>query len=156
MRKYLLSFIFALTALLPVNAQQVKSAKTVKAEQATAGKVVYLTTEEFKKKIWDYAANPKQWKFLSDKPCLIDFYTTWCGPCKRLSPIVEAVAAKYDGLIYVYRVDAEKEVELSRLFNVQSYPTLLFCTQNQIPRKSIGLLPQTQVEELVSELLLKD
>ena len=74
--------------------------------------VVYLTTEQFKARIFDYRHN-KEWQYAGDKPCVIDFYTTWCGPCKRLAPIMEEMSQKYCDQVIFYKADTERERELA-------------------------------------------
>ena len=67
--------------------------------------LTYLSTSDFKAKVcyYDLASGQQpQWKYIGNKPCLIDFSTTWCGWCKKLHPILEQVAKQYEGKIYVY------------------------------------------------------
>lgn len=106
-------------------------------------------------KVADYKANPTTWNYLGDKPCIIDFYTTWCGPCKRLAPIMEELAQEYKGKIYIYKVDTERERELAAAFGISSIPTLLFCPMNEAPRIAQGLQPKEQLVEWINTILLK-
>lgn len=95
-----------------------------------------------------------EWQYLGDKPALIDFFATWCGPCKALSPVLDKVAEKYAGKIYVYKVDIDREEELARAFNIRSVPTLLFVPAGGMPRKLSGLVPQDHLEQLIDTELL--
>ena len=107
-------------------------ALTVSAEGLT-----YLSTADFKTKVcyYDFSTGKQpQWKYIGDKPCLIDFSTTWCGWCKKLHPILEQVAEQYKDQIYVYTLDAEKEPELAALFGVRSYPTVILCPMTGSPQ----------------------
>ncbi len=96
------------------------------------------------------------WNFKGKRPCVIDFYTTWCGPCKRLAPVLEQLAEKYDGIIDFYRVDAEKQATLSTLFNVKAYPTLVFVPVKGQPRMTRGALPASDIEDVIAKYLLTE
>lgn len=119
-----------------------------------ADDVVYLSTQEFRTRVFDYTTD-SVWHYKGDKPCIIDFYTTWCGPCKRLAPIMEELAAEYCDKIVIYKVDTERERELAMLFRIRSIPTLLFCPLNGIPQLAQGALPKEMLEKAIDDVLLK-
>ncbi len=121
----------------------------------TEVKAVSITKAEFIKKVANYEANPTEWKYLGDKPCIVDFYTTWCGPCKRLAPIMDELAKEYAGEIYIYKVDTDKEQELAAVFGIRSIPTLLFCPIGENPQIAQGALPKEQLKEAIEKVLLK-
>ena len=111
-----------------------------------------LTDEEFKKEIWNYTDN-KDWKFLGDKPAIIDLYATWCPPCKKLAPILEQVQKEYGEKIQIYKVDVDKEKSISQLFNVKSIPVMVFIPRDGKPFTVVGLRPQNQIEQIIQEKL---
>jgi thioredoxin len=117
-------------------------------------KTIQLTKEEFKKKVMDYENN-KEWNFIGDKPAIIDFYATWCGPCKATAPILEEIACDYEDKIDVYKVDVDQEQELAALFGVRSIPTLLFIPKEGSPQMKVGALSRSGFEEMIKSFLLK-
>ena len=123
---------------------------------AQAEGLIYLSTADFKKKVCYYDLQEQPvWKYLGDKPCIIDFSTSWCGWCKRLHPILEQVAEDYKGQIVVYTVDAEKEREVAALFGVRSYPTVILCPMVGAPSIVSGYHECDYWDEAVRQILLK-
>lgn len=118
-------------------------------------KTIQLTRAEFLTKVANYEANPEKWEYLGDKPCLIDFYADWCGPCKMVAPILEELAAEYDGQIYIYKVDTEAEQQLAAEFGIRSIPSLLFCPMGESPQMAQGALPKDEFKRAIDEVLLK-
>jgi len=117
-------------------------------------KVKYLTSEDFKKKVYDYKQN-QEWKFEGDLPCIVDFYADWCRPCKIIEPIMEELAAEYEGRINIYKVNTDKEREVSAVMGIRSIPALLFCPMgNAQPRMAEGALPKETYVEYINTLLL--
>lgn len=119
-----------------------------------ADDVVYLTTEQFRERIFDYK-NEKDWKFKGDKPCVIDFYTTWCGPCKRLAPIMEEMSQKYCDQVVFYKADTERERELAYVFGISSIPQVLYIPTEGKPMLLKGLYPKDEIVRIIDEFLLK-
>ncbi len=88
-----------------------------------------------------------------DKPMAIDFSAEWCGPCKRMAPIVEALAEKYDGKIIVGKVDVDESPELSARFGIRNIPTILFFKNGEVVDKTVGAIPAADVEAKMQALL---
>lgn len=114
--------------------------------------VKHLTRAEFDTLVAD-TKNP-EWKFLGDKPCIVDFFATWCGPCKALGPVLDAVADKFAGQIDVYKVDVDQENELAAMFQIRSVPTLIFVPKTGQPKMAAGAYPQSALEDLIRRELL--
>jgi thioredoxin len=117
-------------------------------------KTIQLTKDAFLTKIVNYKKDTTEWKYLGDKPCLIDFYADWCGPCKRIAPILEELATEYDGQIYIYKINTDIEKELSGIFGIKSIPTLLFVPMKGAPRLAQGALPKDDLKKAIEEVLL--
>ena len=137
MKKVLIPFILLLTFSIGTKAQTVEP----------------LTNDQFKEKIWNYDTD-KEWKYLGDKPAIIDLYATWCGPCKRLAPILEEIQKEYGSKIQIYKVDTDKEKQLSNLFTVSSIPLMVFIPKKGEPFLVTGLRPKEQLVEIINEKLM--
>ena len=120
----------------------------------TADDVTYLNAKEFKARIFDYTTNA-EWQYKGDKPCVIDFYTTWCGPCKRLAPIMEELSQTYCDQVKFYKVDTERERELAGVFRINSIPQVLYIPVDGEPILLKGLYPKENIVEIIDEYLLK-
>ncbi|NLI72707.1 MAG: thioredoxin [Bacteroidales bacterium] len=134
--------------------QQTNKITNNKTEKKKMG-TIHLTKDEFLKKVMDYENNPTEWKYLGDKPAIIDFYADWCGPCKMVAPILEELAEEYADDIYIYKVDTEKEQELSVAFGIRSIPTLLFVPMDEAPQMAQGALPKHALKDAIESVLLK-
>ena len=115
--------------------------------------VVYITTEQFQERIFDYK-NEKDWLFKGNKPCVIDSYTTWCGPCKRLAPIMEEMSQKYCDQVVFYKADTERERELAYVFGINSIPQVLYIPTEGKPLLLKGLYPKEEIVRIIDEFLL--
>ena len=115
-----------------------------------------VTTKYFNKNVYDLKKTDEngELRFLGKKPVLIDFYATWCGPCRALEPILEELDKEYDGKIDIYKVNTEDEMELAGAFGVMSLPTLLFIPMEGKPAISPGAPPKAYLKELIDEKLL--
>jgi thioredoxin len=111
----------------------------------------HLTLETFKTKVFNYEVN-QDWKFEGDKPCLIDFYANWCGPCKMVAPILEELAEEYKGKIDIYKVNTEEEQQLAAMFGIQSIPSLLFVPVDGQPQMALGALPKDTFKKAFKDI----
>lgn len=116
------------------------------------GKVVSLTTETFKELVFDYSVN-NQWKFNGSLPCIIDFYADWCGPCKRVAPIMEELAKQYKGRVNFYKINVDNNPEVAQVFQVNSIPAVLFVPLNDKPQMAVGAMPKETYIKAINDVL---
>jgi thioredoxin 1 len=112
----------------------------------------HLTADTFKNKVFNYEEN-KEWKFEGEKPCVIDFYADWCGPCKTVAPVLEELSEEFDGKLDIYKVNTEEERELSSIFGIQSIPSILFVPKDGQPQMAMGALPKDSFTKAFKDVL---
>lgn len=106
---------------------------------------IQITTEQFKKLVFDYTKS-KEWKFEGKTPVVIDFYADWCGPCKRMSPILDQLQKDYKGKVVIYKVNIDNERELAGLFGIQSIPSFLMIPLTGKPQMIMGMMDKEKFE----------
>jgi thioredoxin len=112
----------------------------------------HLTKETFLSKVFNYEIN-KEWKFEGEKPCVIDFYADWCGPCKMVAPVLEELARDFEGKLDIYKVNTEEEMELASVFGIRSIPSILFVPAKGQPQMSMGALPKETLIKAFKDVL---
>ena len=117
--------------------------------------VTELNSETFNKKVYDMRVQEQ--KYLGDKPAIVDFTASWCGPCQRIAPILEELAEEYKGEIIIYKVDVDKEKGLAQAFNVSSIPAVLFIpADGSDPIMTIGARGKERFKEDIQKYLLTE
>ena len=118
-------------------------------------KIINLTEKDFVSRVADFA-NEKKWKYLGDKPAIVDFYATWCRPCQITATLLEEIANIYNKEIYIYKVDLEKEIGLSQAFGIHSIPTLLLIPMDGSPKILQGAVPKKDLIKAINKVLLEN
>lgn len=116
-------------------------------------KVTELNAQEFAAKVYDISA--QELTYLGDKPAVVDFYATWCGPCQRIAPIMNELAAEYDGKVVIYKVDIDKAPELAKAFGISSIPAILYIPLDQEPTLTVGSRDKSRFKTEIETLLLE-
>lgn len=149
-----LSAFFLLAGCQP-KSSETKSAPGVSQQTKPTAKVtpMELTAEEFKKRIANYETHPNEWVYLGERPAVIDFYATWCGPCKMTTPIFADLANTFAGKVDFYKIDIDQQPELAGLFGVTSIPSLLFIPKEGKPSMSVGAMERQQMQAAIQDLL---
>ena len=124
-------------------------------EEKKESKVIHLTYKEFLKKVWDFEKDPNTFNYKGKLPAVIDFYADWCGPCRRVAPIMERMAEEYDGKLLVYKINTDQEKGLSSAFQIRSIPTVLFIPMEGQPMMQVGAMQEAEYKKVVEEQLLK-
>ena len=124
-----------------------------KADKKVKG-VTELNAETFQTKV--YNMEQEGLVFLGDKPAIVDFTATWCGPCQRIAPILDELAAQYEGKIVIYKVDIDKNRELAKAFNVSSIPAVLYIPLDGEPVMTVGSRDKGKFTTEIETILLKE
>jgi thioredoxin len=99
-----------------------------------------ITTAEFDKVI------------AGDKLVMVDFYTTWCGPCKKMAPFIEQVREKHSDIVTVLKVDAEAQMDIADRYRLEGYPTVIFFKKGQVIGRSLGYTDFDGLMALVNKM----
>lgn len=155
MKKLLVLFVSVslLAGLIPARAEGAMS-------QDKGGKPIYLTKADFLKKVMDFEKNPTTWVYKGDKPAIIDFYADWCGPCKKVAPVLEELAKEYADDVYIYKINIDKERELANVFGISNIPAFLVIPMQGKPQMTTGAAPdhngnKQRFKKIIDEVLLK-
>lgn len=116
--------------------------------------IEHLTIESFKEKIMDFDKSQDSWNFEGELPAIIDFYASWCAPCKVVTPILEELSTEYADKINIYKIDTEDQQELAGMFGIRSIPSILFIPKEGEPQMAVGALPKNKFVEIIDDVLL--
>lgn len=114
--------------------------------------VVELSGDDFNRQVYDM--NEDKVEYLGTLPAIVDFTATWCGPCQRIAPVLDELAAEYDGQVVIYKVDIDKERELAKAFGISSIPAILYIPLDGEPVITIGSRGKDKFKKEIETILL--
>lgn len=155
-RNILLSFtaLFILTTACSNTTGKQADDKPAAAASKEKGNIEFLTYDTFIAKVWNFETNPQQFVYVGEVPAIVDFYADWCGPCKRIAPIMEKLAKEYDDKLKIYKIDVDKEQRLAGVFQVRSIPSVLFIPKTGQPMMQAGALSEEMYRQIIDEQLV--
>ena len=154
MKMYLKTAIGAISAIMLFAACGNAGAQNENKNENQEKAVKELNADSFTEKV--YNMNSEDLVYLGDKPAIVDFTASWCGPCQRITPVFEELAKEYAGQIVVYKVDVDKEKGLAQAFNVSSIPAVLYIpVGGDEPVMTVGARGKERFKEEIRTLLLQ-
>ena len=140
--------LIASIACNSTGAQNKPQEKTAMSSKA----VVELTSESFNAKVYD--TKLRDMIFLGNRPAVVDFTATWCGPCRSIAPILEEIAKEYQGEVDIYKVDVDKCGDIARVFGIKSIPAVLYIPLEGDPSMTVGARNKAKFKTEIDTLLL--
>ena len=144
MRRILFFLLVTLSLALDANAQRYH----VDEEKDTTYMVQSINQDQFKELIADWGA--RDWRVVSPRPVVVDFYADWCAPCKRLAPILRDIAQHYHGEVDFYRINVDNNPDIAAAFEIRSIPLLLICPLEDDPKTVTGLYPMQEYIRVIN------
>ena len=124
------------------------------AQKSTKVEIQELNLTAFKQKVWNFDKN-KTFKSVDKTPVILDFFATWCRPCKMLAPHLQMLQNKYQGKIIIYEIDVDKEPEIAQRFNVSAMPTLIFIDSQTTYKTELGYQEYEALEKMMNNYFFK-
>lgn len=154
MKTFYKTLALAVSALMLLAACGNAGAQNDKKKDNAPKAVRELNADSFSKLV--YNVGSEDLVYLGDKPAIVDFTASWCGPCQRIAPILEELAKEYEGQIVIYKVDVDKEKGLAQAFNVSSIPAVLYIPDTGgEPVMTVGARGKEKFKEEIQTLLLQ-
>lgn len=139
MKRIIIAVLCALGLVSALDAQEKKG-------------VVTLSSKEFKTKVYDISdKNPE---YLGSKPAIVDFYASWCGPCRAISPVLEELAKEYGDKIVIYKVDVDASRDIAQVFGIRSIPAVLFIPMKGEAQMTVGGRSKEDFKKQIDTILL--
>ena len=110
-----------------------------------------IDQDRFKDVIADWGA--RDWKMVSPRPVVVDFYADWCGPCRRLAPILREIAHYYQGEVDFYRLNVDDNPDIAAAFEIRSIPMLLICPLDGEPKTVVGLYAKQEYIRVINQAI---
>ena len=102
---------------------------------------IHFTDENFNKEV-----------LASNIPVVVDFYADWCGPCKMLAPVIEALAGELEGKVKIGKLNVDDAPETARQYGIMSIPTLLYIKNGEVVNKTVGVVSKAEIEQVINSL----
>ncbi len=143
--------LLALAVALATSAQDIaNTANTVNNNDAT-GKIIEIDAQQFNQLIVD--TNNPEWVFKGQRPAVVDFNAVWCGPCRKMTPIIEQLAQEFSGKVDFYSINLDENKELAMGLGIRSIPFIIYCPMTGKPLATVGLQDYDTILAKINEIL---